>query len=115
MVVEAEVSKPLILQLNFITLQLQNSHILKILPVFFRSYNWKILTSSLTKISDLSIFSATLVTCGWEDNIKIDLQELALGGWGMDWIDLAQDRDRWWAPVNAEMKLPYNAEYFLTS
>jgi hypothetical protein len=25
----------------------------------------------------------------WEDNIKIDLQEV---GWGMDWIDLAQDR-----------------------
>jgi hypothetical protein len=29
---------------------------------------------------------------GWEDNIKIDLQEV---GWGMDWIELAQDRDRW--------------------
>jgi hypothetical protein len=29
----------------------------------------------------------------WEDNIKIDLQEV---GWrGMDWIDLAEDRDRW--------------------
>jgi hypothetical protein len=27
----------------------------------------------------------------WEDNIKMDLQEV---GWGMDWIDLAQDRDR---------------------
>jgi hypothetical protein len=27
----------------------------------------------------------------WEDNIKMDLQE---AGWGMDWIDLAQDRDR---------------------
>jgi len=29
----------------------------------------------------------------WEDNIKIDLQEVGCGG--MDWIDLAQDRDRW--------------------
>ena len=30
----------------------------------------------------------------WEDNIKMDLQE---GGWeSMDWIDLAQDRKRWW-------------------
>jgi len=27
----------------------------------------------------------------WEDSIKMDLQEV---GWGMDWIDLAQDRDR---------------------
>ena len=28
----------------------------------------------------------------WEDNIKMDLQKV---GWGMDWIDLAQDKDRW--------------------
>ena len=27
-------------------------------------------------------------------------------GWGMDWIDLAQDRDRWWAVVDAAMNLP---------
>jgi len=39
----------------------------------------------------------------WEDNIKMDLQEV---GWGnMDWIELAQDRDRWRAPVNAVMNL----------
>ena len=30
----------------------------------------------------------------WEDNIKMDLQEVGCGG--MDWIELAQDRDRWW-------------------
>jgi hypothetical protein len=30
--------------------------------------------------------------CRWEDNIKIDLQEVGSGG--IDWIDLAQDRDR---------------------
>jgi hypothetical protein len=40
----------------------------------------------------------------WEDNIKMDLQELGCGG--MDWIDLSQDRDRWWAVVNAVMNLP---------
>ena len=33
----------------------------------------------------------------WEDNIKMDLREV---GWGMDWIDLAQARDRWQAVVN---------------
>jgi len=38
----------------------------------------------------------------WEDNIKMDLQEMGCGG--MDWIELAQDRDRWWAVVNVVMK-----------
>jgi hypothetical protein len=39
----------------------------------------------------------------WEDNIKMDLQEV--GYWGMDWIELVQDRDRWRALVNAVMNL----------
>jgi len=41
--------------------------------------------------------------CRWEDNIKMDLQEMGCGG--MDWIDLAQVRDRWRALVNGVMNL----------
>jgi len=37
----------------------------------------------------------------WEDNIKMDLQEV--GCVGLDWIELVQDRDRWLALVNAVM------------
>jgi hypothetical protein len=37
----------------------------------------------------------------WEDNIKMDLKEVEC--WGIDGIDLAQDRDRWRALVNAVM------------
>jgi len=39
----------------------------------------------------------------WEDNIKMDLQEVGCGG--VDWFVLAQDRDRWQALVNAVMNL----------
>jgi hypothetical protein len=41
--------------------------------------------------------------CRWEDNIKMDLREVGWGG--MDWINLAQDRDRWRALVNVVMNL----------
>jgi len=39
----------------------------------------------------------------WVDNIRMDLQEV--GRWYMDWIGLAQDRDRWRTLVSAVMNL----------
>jgi len=39
----------------------------------------------------------------WADNIKIDLQEVGCGS--LDWIELAQDRDRWWTLVKSVMNL----------
>jgi hypothetical protein len=39
----------------------------------------------------------------WLDNIKMDLSDIEWGG--MDWIDLAQDRDQWTALVNTVMNL----------
>jgi len=39
--------------------------------------------------------------CGWEDNIKMYIQAVGFGG--IDWVDVAQDRDRWRAFVNVVM------------
>jgi hypothetical protein len=41
--------------------------------------------------------------CGWRDYIKMDLQEVRCGD--MDWIELAQDRDRWLSLVNVVMNI----------
>jgi len=51
----------------------------------------------------------------WEDNIKMDLQEVGYGG--MDWIELGQDRYRWRELVNAllNFRYPQNAINFFTS
>jgi hypothetical protein len=52
--------------------------------------------------------------CSWDDNSKIALQ--GLGCRGMDWIELAQDRDRWRTLTNAVTnRVPSNAVNFLTS
>jgi hypothetical protein len=50
----------------------------------------------------------------WDDNIKMDIQEV--GGGGMDWIELAQDMDRWRTLVNVvmDLRVPLNAGNFLT-
>ena len=39
----------------------------------------------------------------WEDNIKMDVEDVGCGG--MDWMELAQGRDRWWVRVNVVMNL----------
>jgi len=49
----------------------------------------------------------------WGDNIKMDLQEVGRGC--MDWIELAQDRDRLRANEVMNLRVPLKAENFLTS
>jgi hypothetical protein len=40
----------------------------------------------------------------WDDNIKMALREIGIKG--VNWIQLAQDRDHWWAFVNMVMNIP---------
>jgi hypothetical protein len=51
----------------------------------------------------------------WVDNIEMDLRDIVWGG--IDWIDVAQDRDQWRALVNTVMnlRLPQNFGKFLSS
>jgi hypothetical protein len=49
------------------------------------------------------VFKILDSSVGWVDNIKMDLREI---GWdGVNWIDLAQDREQWRALVNTVMNL----------
>jgi hypothetical protein len=50
----------------------------------------------------------------WEDNIKLDIQEVGLGGGAIDWIDLAQDRDRKGVLANAEINLAHKFVFMCT-
>jgi len=50
---------------------------------------------------------------GWEDNIKMDIEEI---GWNyLDWIHVTEDRDKWRALANTFMDLLVPAGNFLTS
>jgi len=42
---------------------------------------------------------------GWKDDISFDLKEIELDG--VDWIDLAQNRGKWWAVVKMVMNLRF--------
>jgi hypothetical protein len=61
----------------------------------------------LTKLA-FFVYATSLSRRRWEDNIKMDLQEVGVGRG--DWMELAQDRDRW-----RELVGSINAENFLTS
>jgi hypothetical protein len=51
----------------------------------------------------LNILGCQVLPHRWEDNIKMDLHEEVWGD--VDWINLTQDRDRWWVLVNAVLNL----------
>jgi hypothetical protein len=47
----------------------------------------------------------------WVDNVKMDLREKAWDG--VDWLDITQERDQWWALVNTvlNLRVPQNAKF----
>jgi hypothetical protein len=65
-------------------------------------FRYSIYNYSWRNISTIYIYNKTSIKRRrWEDNIKMDLQEVG-GGYG-DWMELAEDRDRWRALVIAVM------------
>jgi hypothetical protein len=60
-------------------------------------------TQYLLRITTHSLETGRITCRRWEDGIRMDLREPGLGG--VDWIRLAQDRDRWRAVVSAVMNL----------
>ena len=64
------------------------------------NFSFHIRFISMHKLLYFNFFSARR---RWEDNMKMDLQGVGCGS--MDWMDLAQDRDRWRALVNAVINL----------
>ena len=63
------------------------------MPVPHLVISWKIMTPM--KVCNFCVCT------GLVEKLKMDLQEVGCGG--MDWIELAQDRDRWWTLENTVM------------
>ena len=59
-----------------------------------------------TRFLPVHVYYLERLRCRWEDNIKMDFQEVGCGCF--DWIKLAHDKNRWRAHVNALMKLRFH-------
>jgi len=96
-------------QFFFMYVYLYSLHVSDLLSSRLLSKNLKI------KIYRTIILPVVLYGRRWVDNIRTDLQEVGCGY--MDWIELAQDRDRWRTLVSAVMNLqvPWHTGNFLTS
>jgi hypothetical protein len=90
-------------------MNLSKHYLVFVEPIYIYIYIYICITAFMFLLWVLSSVNVIHLRLGrprrrWEDNIKMDLQEMGWGG-GMDWIDIAQDRDRWRAVVSAVMNL----------